>query len=475
MKIWTTKWATKWATKITKQLASIRLAVVVIVAFAALSSIGTFVEARYDATAASKLVYRTWWMYSLMGLLALNLTAVMVDRWPWQRRHAPFVLAHIGILVLLAGSLLTSQFGLDGTMRVGLQDKNRFVTLPSTDLVVWSSFDGTGYTRLWDSDVDFFVDRPKEHPLEIPLDGKTLRIIDYAPYALASPKVVPASSETAGAGLRFELKNDRVQIAEWMVQKRQNEMARQNLGPAEVVLGELPKEIPKDRNVIFVEPAGSDSVRYLLVSRDATKAPLRGKLAESEVLKTPWMGLEFRLQRFIPKAEQIWEFQFLDRPTPLTNAAILVEYDGKQQWVQQNDVVKYFGDNIVYILSWGNRRIDIGFDIFLKDFKVGHYPGTMRAASYSSQVEVPQLGEFEISMNEPLKHKGLTIYQASFQEGPDGAPVASIFSINRDPGRWVKYLGSLIISLGIVMLFVNRRASSRRQAPATPEDIFGKN
>ncbi len=61
------------------------------------------------------------------------------------------------------------------------------------------------------------------------------------------------------------------------------------------------------------------------------------------------------------------------------------------------------------------------------------------------------MSEQLISMNEPLKYKGLTIYQASFQE-ENGQPVASIFSVNQDPGRWVKYLGSLIMTIGIVLL-----------------------
>jgi hypothetical protein len=89
-----------------------------------------------------------------------------------------------------------------------------------------------------------------------------------------------------------------------------------------------------------------------------------------------------------------------------------------------------------------------------------------RAASYASQVAVPGLTESAtISMNEPLKHMGFTVYQASFQDGPDGKPVASIFSVNHDPGRWLKYLGCLIISLGTILLFYMKRKTARAQAP----------
>ena len=86
--------------------------------------------------------------------------------------------------------------------------------------------------------------------------------------------------------------------------------------------------------------------------------------------------------------------------------------------------------------------------------------------AYESEVQVGEVQVGEpmaaataiISMNEPYKHAGYTIYQASFQEDEvTREPTASVFSINRDPGRWVKYLGSLILTLGIVSLFYQRR------------------
>jgi hypothetical protein len=144
---------------------------------------------------------------------------------------------------------------------------------------------------------------------------------------------------------------------------------------------------------------------------------------------------------------------------------VQVNFQGKTHWTQLNDVLKLFTENSVYIVTYGNRRIDLGFDLFLKHFEIGRYHGTNRAASYQSLVETPEGQEILISMNEPLKYKGLTFYQASFQEDENFQPTASILSVNYDPGRWIKYLGSLIISLGIIWLFYNKRKSARAQAP----------
>ena len=49
-------------------MASLNLAVFIIVSLAVLIAIGTIIESRLDAQAAAKYVYKTFWMYSLMVL-----------------------------------------------------------------------------------------------------------------------------------------------------------------------------------------------------------------------------------------------------------------------------------------------------------------------------------------------------------------------------------------------------------------------
>ena len=104
-----------------KKLASIKLAVVLIISLGAMTAWGTFMEAKYnDAEAASKIVYNSPMMYILMAAFAVNLIAVMVDRLPWRERHTGFILAHIGLLLLMLGAVMTKTMGVDGTLTVGL-------------------------------------------------------------------------------------------------------------------------------------------------------------------------------------------------------------------------------------------------------------------------------------------------------------------------------------------------------------------
>ena len=449
--------------RIIKFLASLKLAVVVILGLAVITAVGTFVEAEYNAEIASKVVYRTPWMFGILGLLCIVLIAVMVDRWPWKKRHIPFLLAHVGILILLFGAWVTMQFGLDGSMRFGINESSRFVILPQTELKIWSTFDGSNYSKIVDQPVDFYVDPPTEKKYSFPLVEGNFEIVEYVPFAMASKRVQPGTSSKMGAAVRFSLKNPNVNLTEWVLQANPNDLASQALGPATIFLGPRPAD-PPAANAIYLT-AKEKSVDYLITYSDRTRKFLRGTLKEGDVAATGWMGLEFKLLQYFPKAEQIWDLKPLKAPTPMSTSAIRVKFMGKDHWLQLDDVVKFFTESGAYFVTYGHQRVDVGVDLRLKKFEIGRYQGTMRAATYQSVVEIPGIGEHTISMNEPLKHMGYTFYQASFNEDASGNPIASILSVNRDPGRWLKYLGSLIICLGIIWLFVQKRRAARAQAP----------
>lgn len=437
--------------KINKPLASLKLAVFIILSLALLTAVGTIIEAKYDSYAARKWIYDTWMMYSVMGLLVINLIAVMIDRLPWKRRHASFVLAHIGIIILLLGAVITMKFGLDGSMRVGIGDKNNLVQTSDTDLVVYSSFDGDRYSKTFEQEVDFFKHPPSEQkPVEIPAVEGAIKVVEYKKYVLPSRKVVVDDSGKAGSGLRFQIQNPNVNVIEWLVQRKPDALATHNFGPAQVHLGPLPEK-GSLKNEIYLSPS-KNGLRYVVFYKESEKPGKKGFLKEGDVFDPGFkMSMQFRVLRFLPSAVEDWDLQQIDHPTPLTTSAVKILFQGKEHWVLLNDMVKLFTSNAVYLMTYGNRRIDIGFPIKLKSFEVDRYQGTMRAMAYKSVVEIPELGQQTISMNEPLKHKGLTVYQASFQE-ENGQPVASIFSVNADPGRFLKYLGSLILSMGIVLL-----------------------
>ena len=152
--------------------------------------------------------------------------------------------------------------------------------------------------------------------------------------------------------------------------------------------------------------------------------------------------------------------------TDATVPVVQIRHRDMIRWLALNDMIKIFGDKSAYLFGYQNRRLDLGFQIHLNQFEVIRYEGSHKPKEYASQVSIGAVNEalpadassLQISMNKPLKHNGYTIYQASFSEDEmTGKPTASVFSINRDPGRMVKYIGSLVLCFGIVWLFYQRR------------------
>ncbi|MGZ3747809.1 MAG: cytochrome c biogenesis protein ResB [Pseudobdellovibrionaceae bacterium] len=459
--------------RIIKFLASLKLAVVVLAALACVIAVGTLIESKYDATAARKWVYETFWMYTVMSFLAINLVAVMVDRWPWKPRHAPFVFAHIGILILMAGALLTQKFGLDGNVRVGIGESNQYVTVPETDILVYTSFDGDRYTKLAEKNVDFFSDPPSpQKPLVVTGYHSDIKFTGYKPYVLPSRKVVAPKEANGrhGSALRFQIQNEniKVNVVDWLVQRRANELVTYDFGPARLHLGPAPQQGQGANEIYFTPDLAKGGLKYVVFKKDSEKPLKSGFVKEGEVFAPGWkMPMEVRALRYLPEAEEEWDLEERKAPTPLTTSAVKLEFNGQDHWLLMNDTLKLFTQEVVYIVSYGNRRLDLGFPLKLRKFEIGRYQGTAKAMAYKSIVEVPGVATpQEISMNEPLKYKGFTFYQASFQEDPKTQePNASIFSVNQDPGRWIKYLGCFITVIGIIMLFYFKK-KAKRGSPA---------
>lgn len=433
-------------------LGSLKLAVAIILTTATLAAIGTFVEASYNSEVAQKWVYYSVYMRVTLVMLSINLIVSAAHRYPWKKKHTGFVTAHVGILLLLLGSLLTSRMGVDGSMFFEMGGTVRKVNISEYELVLYVGEDFQ-FFPMYNRAVDFIVDHPKDHPIEFKYQNDLFKITDYIPFAIQKTEVVPSDSIEATPALRFQIYNDRVNVTEWLQQPGPGRPGIMALGPANIVLDKGDYK-PTGGNEIVVKPTSLEKVEYTVYYRDQSKKSKKGSLKVGDLVETGWMGLQFRVLNYYSKAIVKNQYTPLERPTPLTTQAVEVDFNGQKRWLGLNGIIKFFTDSKSYILKYGNKQLDLGFDMTLKDFEIGRYQGTMRAATYKSSVDVQGLGVREISMNEPLKHAGYTFYQASFQEDPQtGRPTASILSVNHDPGRILKYLGAFLIVLGAILMF----------------------
>ena len=108
--------------------------------------------------------------------------------------------------------------------------------------------------------------------------------------------------------------------------------------------------------------------------------------------------------------------------------------------------------NQEYTIVFRRQRTYLPFSIELLDFKKVMHPGTGIAKSYSSDINLIEAGiskRILIKMNEPLRHRGYTFYQASFIESADGE--TTVLAAVKNYGRLFPYISSIIMCIGLLI------------------------
>src|ERR1051325_4780728 len=98
--------------------ASLKLAVILLAVLIVGAIAGTLYESTFDAKVARAYVYGAPWFNFWLLLLAANLVVSALSRWPWKKHHTAFLITHLGIITLLAGSLIGRGWGVEGTMTI---------------------------------------------------------------------------------------------------------------------------------------------------------------------------------------------------------------------------------------------------------------------------------------------------------------------------------------------------------------------
>ena len=108
-----------------------------------------------------------------------------------------------------------------------------------------------------------------------------------------------------------------------------------------------------------------------------------------------------------------------------------------------------------YELSLRRTRHYVDFTVQLDKFTHEKYPGTETPRRFASDVTIKEgtsSFDYNISMNQPLRHAGLTFFQSSFGSTKDGKDL-SVLQVVRNPGAWIPYISVALMSLGLIWHF----------------------
>jgi hypothetical protein len=402
------------AARLLSGFASLRLAIALLGLFAACLAGATLLESRYGGRAASQLVYRTWWFALLLSVLAVNVVAAVVKKYPWKRHQTGFLVTHAGLLVLILGGLLTALLGVEGQMvlidtanpaiqsRLGLSDQARSIYLADSHCI------------------EVYRLNPR-----LLADDRRLR-----DFLQAVHQGEPVSNE-------------------WRSQWR-------------LTIRPGPFTWYSDQHAQIRLPWG---VRLL----QRLAEPLPGYVLELDG------GVTLSVDNFYPHAQYSPQREEWVVPRNLPPAEQEVLQPAIRCRLSDAKRTQPFWVG----LSRGAARVQLGAELYLVRYRAAHHPvdfvltlqrawqvkdpGSSRSAWYQSDVTVAGR-DHRIVMNQPLVLGPYRVYQTNYRvlldpaTGTplrDGARPVSLsgLAVAHDPGLWLKYTGSLLVTLGIATMF----------------------
>lgn|GEM_PF-379307 len=467
-------------------LASLKLAILILFGLALALTAGTLIESWYDTPTAQFWVYRAFWFRSLLGLLAINIFTVAVSRYPWKRRHIPFLLAHLGILILLFGAWLTDRVGLDGIMRITEGESTSTVEVDSPFLWVHEIHDTHENDSFHSIPLPWLPPGVPFKPFSltsrgVPYDVKVDQFISHADPEFHFLPVTEdlKKLKTSHPAIHIKLVGGPMRISQdfWLWSGQPGWNAFQ-AGPAWLAMDTtegMPAQGP--RLILNSEKDGSVSYRAISSMNDRE---VKGRLVAGKVIgekiATPWKGgISISVLEWVPDAQlettyKSSRIQYRDMaPPPAIHLVAGKGGKNEEIWIGQGErAILQIGDQSV-MLGYFRKQVMLPFSVSLERFNIERYEGTMNPSSYSSKVTIldgrqdaSNQKSQVISMNEPLKVEGFTLYQASYEDAMP-RPVTSVFSVNQDPGRPWKYLGSILLVLGSILLFAMKTRGKTRQ------------
>jgi hypothetical protein len=482
-----------WLEKLWNVLISLKLAVLVIVSLALTLSAATVIESMHDTRTAQYFVYRAAWFYALLSVLGLNILAVALSRLPWKKRHLPFLLAHAGILMILAGSWLTYVKGVDGSLLISEGEMNSAVELDEFVLVSKRGEEVRTAPFPWMPVSVARSFQPREFPeLGIRVEryvSDAERVTRYFPVEASNPESAPAVQiRVLGAPMGG--------APEFWLFGGDPGSASQKLGPARFLIRreeqkdlEAPssgEDAGEARLDFIVSKAGA--LRFQSVSvrgeKKSGSVDLKKLQARDEpvIIDPGWkMPIRLHVKSFLPSA--LMETRYVERKvkpvgmgTAQPEPAIEITISGNpasRLWLGLGDRANFQdGNGMPVTAGYFPRRLLLPYGLRLERFEMTTNPGTNDPATYSSRVQVVDqfqkteadlrsLPVHHITMNEPLEWKGYTFYQSSYvPEIP--RPVTTILSVNYDPGRGLKYWGSVLLILGSVALYLAKVVKKKK-------------
>ncbi len=562
-------------------LGSLQLALVLLATIAIACAAATIAESEFSTKIAQVYIYKAPWFLVWLGVLCINLFAVTLTRWPWEKKHTGFIITHYGIIILLVGAMIGIHTGFEGNVTLH-KDKPpvRKITVNRSIIQVESPND----TALYVMPFDASATRPTEkRPREFKVPASDLKIVadGFSDNLLKEETLVPSTKGGPGVFLRMTsarmgetvdmplvldgtAEKDFFGLATIVLQRDPPAAAGASPTETQMVFGRFAPVVQGSNTPTGVTVSLSDDGRKVIIATpDSTSATY----LREEIMKKPvsaggalvtvedyWPDFEMRDGRPATKSAQPenpaalvriqsptgddkpslvlaptsdgiayqlqrsgqayaggtakkgdtfalgwadWQAEVVET-LPKAEIATVVKpgpalpdgemgipgfrarlvspgiADAPPRWVPSGEITSLTDGKNVVRIGYGLELRPVPFSIRLVDFEVPRYEGTETPSNFIASVEFQDsatgaLKSGTARMNHPASFPGTLLsnftginYKFSQAEWNPRDLGETTLQVLYDPGWLFKWIGSLLICVGITIMFYLKPKSTTR-------------
>ena len=184
-------------------LGSLQLALVLLATIAIACAAATIAESEFSSKVAQVYIYKAPWFILWLLVLCVNLFAVTLTRWPWEKKHTGFIITHYGIITLLVGAMIGLQTGFEGNVTLH-KDKPpvRKITVNRSIIQVESPNDTALYVMPFDASTARLSEK-KPRTFEVPQSDLKILADAFSDNLVKEETLVPAEGRQPGVALRL--------------------------------------------------------------------------------------------------------------------------------------------------------------------------------------------------------------------------------------------------------------------------------
>ncbi|MGH7739722.1 MAG: hypothetical protein ACREL1_06210, partial [bacterium] len=376
-------------------LSSVKMALPMLLILTVLLAAGTIVESLYTASVAKRFVYDTWWFDGFLLLLGVNVLGSALSRWPWKKHQTGFVITHLGILCVLAGSWVTQRWAVDG--QIALVEGARGSQYQEDKPILSCQIDSAAVRHI-PAGYPLFKPNPSSPSVYSMGMGRVIKVDQFfynASKVVGARAVSQADSGTEA--VHVKLQSAFVQEADWLF-LGQAGYDRVDLGPASILLRDArgwarqrtqeSRNLPANVLVILQAPSG--------LKFQIRKQKIWGSVQSLEVgqdRSTGWMGMTFQVAKRMARA--VPDIQYVSaplvsqqEPQPAIHFVAQAGEHSAEGWLGFEDQFQFALNGHTWSVAYGPLKGALPFTVVLRKFKLGVDPGTQNPASYTSDVEV---------------------------------------------------------------------------------------